>query len=59
MKIILPRSNRKDVEHDVPPEIIKQMEFVYAVRVEDALDAAFGPGAFHSGQRMPHVESRL
>ncbi|KIM26616.1 hypothetical protein M408DRAFT_330553 [Serendipita vermifera MAFF 305830] len=57
-KVILPRSNRKDVEHDVPAEIIKQMEFVYATRVEDALDAAFGPGAFHSGQRM-QVESRL
>ncbi|CAG7851245.1 Lon protease homolog 2, peroxisomal {ECO:0000255/HAMAP-Rule:MF_03121} {ECO:0000255/HAMAP-Rule:MF_03121} [Serendipita indica DSM 11827] len=59
-KVILPRSNRKDVEHDVPAEIMSKMEFVYVSRVEEALEAAFGPGVLNSGHRLAgQVESRL
>ncbi|PVF96387.1 ATP-dependent protease La [Serendipita vermifera] len=59
-KVILPRANRKDVEHDVPAEIHRKMEFVYVSRVEEALEAAFGPGIFPNGQKPSfQVESRL
>jgi ATP-dependent Lon protease len=69
-KVILPRANRKDVEHDVPKEIINVMRFVYVSRVEEALEAAFGPSIFqthhHNGDRVHgpmgrvmQVESRL
>lgn len=58
--MILPRSNRKDVEHDVPAEVMSKMEIVYVSRVEEALEAAFGPGVLNSGHRLVgHVESRL
>lgn len=66
-KVILPYANRKDVEHDVPMEIRREMEFVYARTVRDALDAAFGNGVLGWRSEVPggvpvrHVliESRL
>lgn len=66
-KVILPYANRKDVEHDVPMEIRREMEFVYARTVRDALDAAFGKGVLGWRSEVPggvpvrHVliESRL
>lgn len=66
-KVILPYANRKDVEHDVPVEIRREMEFVYARTVRDALDAAFGKGVLGWRSEVPggvpvrHVliESRL
>ncbi|KAG8854338.1 hypothetical protein FRB91_003660 [Serendipita sp. 411] len=58
-KVILPRSNKRDVEHDIPAEVMAKMEFVYVSRVEEALEAAFGPGVFHPGQKSIHMESRL
>ncbi|EKM75409.1 hypothetical protein AGABI1DRAFT_80018 [Agaricus bisporus var. burnettii JB137-S8] len=41
-KVILPYANRKDVEHDVPVEVKRQMEFAFVRTVEEALEAAFG-----------------
>ncbi|KAG8798699.1 hypothetical protein FRC16_006730 [Serendipita sp. 398] len=58
-KVILPRSNKRDVEHDIPAEVMAKMEFVYVSRVEEALEAAFGPGVFHPGQKSILMESRL
>ncbi|CAK5267788.1 unnamed protein product [Mycena citricolor] len=43
-KVILPWSNRKDVEHDVAPEIRRAMEFFFVRTVDEALTAAFGQG---------------
>ena len=40
-KVILSWANRKDVEHDVAPEVRNEMEFVF---VRTALEAAFGRG---------------
>jgi ATP-dependent Lon protease len=40
--VILPYANRKDVEHDVPIEVKRQMEFAFVRTVEEALEAAFG-----------------
>ena len=42
--MILPYANRKDVEHDVPAEVRDALEFVFVRTVEEALEAAFGPG---------------
>ena len=43
-KVILPWANRKDVEHDVPLEVRSAMQFAFVRTVEEALEAAFGPG---------------
>jgi len=56
-KIILPRTNRKDVEYDVPPEIHRDIQFVYVGRAEEALEAAFGRRVFDPSRAA--VESRL
>ncbi|KAA1475792.1 ATP-dependent protease La [Dentipellis sp. KUC8613] len=59
-KLVLPWANRKDVEHDVPPEVRRGMQFVFVRTVQEALEAAFGKGAL--GWRMgavEMVESRL
>jgi ATP-dependent Lon protease len=42
--VILPWSNRKDVEYDVPLEVQQSMKFVYVRTVEEVIDAAFGEG---------------
>ena len=41
-KVILPWANRKDVEHDVAPEVRNEMEFVFVRTVREVLEAAFG-----------------
>ncbi|KAJ7623497.1 ATP-dependent protease La [Roridomyces roridus] len=60
-KVILPWANRKDVEHDVAPEIRNVMEFVFVRTVNEALDAAFGKNTL--GWRKENgpllLESRL
>jgi ATP-dependent Lon protease len=39
MKVILPEDNRRDVE-EVPPEVKKQMEFVFSHHMDQVLDVA-------------------
>ncbi|KAI0830162.1 ATP-dependent protease La [Trametes gibbosa] len=58
-KVILPWANRKDVEHDVPPEVRAQMQFVFARTMEDVLEGAFGKGVLSWRQSMVVMESRL
>jgi ATP-dependent Lon protease len=41
-RVVLPRENEKDL-HDVPHEVRAELEFVFADRIEDALEAAI-PG---------------
>ncbi len=43
-KVILPFANRKDVEHDVPVEVKRDMEFCFVRTMSEALEAAFGKG---------------
>ncbi|KAI0776816.1 ATP-dependent protease La [Trametes elegans] len=58
-KVILPWANRKDVEHDVPPEVRAEMEFVFARTMEDVLEAAFGKNVLSWRRSMVVMESRL
>lgn len=60
-KVIVPWANRKDVEHDVAPEIRNEMEFVFVRTVEEALEAAFGKTAlmWRRGEGSVLLESRL
>ncbi|KAF9006341.1 ATP-dependent protease La [Hymenopellis radicata] len=58
-KVILPWANRKDVEHDVAPEIRNEMEFVFVRTIREALDAAFGPATLAWRRGAVMVESRL
>lgn len=58
-KVILPWSNRKDVEHDVPVEVRSAMEFAFVRTVEEALEAAFGNGALGWRPKDVIMESRL
>ncbi|KAI0351613.1 ATP-dependent protease La [Trametes cingulata] len=58
-KVILPWANRKDVEHDVPPEIRAEMQFVFARTMEEVLEAAFGKGVLNWRRNMVVIESRL
>ncbi|KAI0370857.1 ATP-dependent protease La [Pilatotrama ljubarskyi] len=58
-KVILPWANRKDVEHDVPPEIRSEMQFVFARTMEEVLDAAFGKGVLNWRRNLVVMESRL
>ena len=41
-KVLLPYSNRKDVEHDVPKEIKTEIKFAFVRNVGEALEEAFG-----------------
>ena len=43
--MILPRDNEKDLR-DIPNEVRREMEFVFAERVEEVLEAAV-PGSLH------------
>ncbi|KAF9528747.1 ATP-dependent protease La [Crepidotus variabilis] len=60
-KLIIPWANRKDVEHDVAPEIRREMEFVFVKTVQEALEAAFGKSVltWRSPARAMLLESRL
>jgi len=41
--VILPEENRKDILEDIPPDIQKEMEFVYADSVDQVLERALEP----------------
>ena len=61
-KVILPYANRREVEHEVPLEVRKEMVFVFVRNVKEALDAAFGKGVLawrERGREVVVVESRL
>jgi len=60
-KVIIPWANRKDVEHDVAPEIQHVMEFVFVRTVNEALEAAFGKNTlgWRDGLGPLLLESRL
>ena len=58
-KVILPWANRKDVEHDVAPEIRGEMQFVFVRTVKEALEAAFGKDGLHWRRNDVLLESRL
>ncbi|KAF9074465.1 Lon protease C-terminal proteolytic domain-containing protein [Rhodocollybia butyracea] len=58
-KVILPYANRKDVEHDVAPEIRNVMEFVFVRNLQEALEAAFGNGVIGWRRELNMLESRL
>lgn len=58
-KVILPWANRKDVEHDVPPEVRAEMQFVFARTMDEVLEAAFGKGVLSWRHAMVVMESRL
>jgi len=57
--VILPWANRKDVEHDVPPEVRAQMQFVFVRTLEEVLEAAFGKGVIGWRRNIMLHESRL
>jgi ATP-dependent Lon protease len=59
--VIVPWANRKDVEHDVAPEIRNEMEFVFVRTVQEALEAAFGKSVviWRRGEGAVLLESRL
>ncbi|KAJ3752570.1 ATP-dependent protease La [Lentinula raphanica] len=58
-KVILPYANRKDVEHDVAPEIRNAIEFVFVRDVQEALEAAFGKGVIGWRSQLGMLESRM
>ncbi|KAH7927222.1 ATP-dependent protease La [Leucogyrophana mollusca] len=58
-KVILPWANRKDVEHDVAPEVRREMQFVFVRTVNEALEAAFGKGTLGWRRETVLLESRL
>ena len=57
--VILPWANRKDVEHDVAPEVRASMRFVFVRTVEEALKAAFGHDLLQWKRGQVLLESRL
>ncbi|KAF8440056.1 Lon protease C-terminal proteolytic domain-containing protein [Boletus edulis BED1] len=58
-KVILPWANRKDVEHDVSPEIRREMQFCFVRTIDEVLDAAFGRGTLGWKREAVLLESRL
>lgn len=58
-KIILPWANRKDVEHDVSPEIRREMQFYFVRTIDEALEAAFGKGTLGWRREAVMLESRM
>lgn len=58
-KMILPWANRKDVEHDVPKVVQKDLQFVFVKTLTEALEAAFGSGRLAWRRDANLVESRL
>ncbi|KIJ60939.1 hypothetical protein HYDPIDRAFT_177239 [Hydnomerulius pinastri MD-312] len=58
-KVILPWANRKDVEHDVAPEIRREMQFFFVRTIDEALEAAFGQGTLGWRREAVLLESRL
>ena len=58
-KVILSWANRKDVEHDVAPEVRNEMQFLFVRTVREALDAGFGRGTHGWRGESMLLESRL
>jgi ATP-dependent Lon protease len=59
-KLIVPWANRKDVEHDIAPEIRNAVQFVFVRTVEEVLEAAFGKGQLRwRNDPLVTLESRL
>lgn len=58
-KVILPWANKKDVEHDVSPEIRREMQFCFVRTIDEALEAAFGQGTLGWRRQAVLLESRL
>jgi ATP-dependent Lon protease len=58
--VLLPWGNKKDVEHDLTPEIQQQIHIVFVQTIDDVLAAAFGKG-WPSHRLQPGVlfDSRL
>jgi ATP-dependent Lon protease len=58
-RVILPRANRKDVEHDVAKEVRTHTQFVFVRTVREVVDGAFGPGSlpWHAPDAHPLVAS--
>ncbi|KDQ11191.1 hypothetical protein BOTBODRAFT_57522 [Botryobasidium botryosum FD-172 SS1] len=61
-RVILPRRNYKDVQHDLSShDVMRDIEFIFVNTVHEALDAAFGEGVLgwrRTAYTTP-VESRL
>ncbi|WWC95654.1 ATP-dependent protease La [Kwoniella sp. B9012] len=63
-KIILPRTNRPDVEADIPDLVKKEIHFVYVDKIEQAIEEVWGkdiwvgPGAGERDMRVK-VDARL
>jgi len=51
-KVLLPYSNRKDVEHDVPKEIKTEIKFAFVRNVGEALEEAFGKEVVEGWKKM-------
>ena len=48
-KVLLPYSNRKDVEHDVPKETKTEIKFAFVKNVGEALEEVFGKEVVEMG----------
>jgi len=55
--VLLPAENRKDLE-DIPPDVRKQMRFVFADRIEKVLKVALGETGEPTGESDGHVTTR-
>ena len=51
-RVILPERNRKDIV-DIPPEVQRELQFVFARRVEEVLEAALEPAPALAEQPLP------
>jgi ATP-dependent Lon protease len=58
-QVVLPAENRKDQE-DIPPEVLRSLEFAFVDRVEDALSIALeqAPGSRPAGRKRAASASR-
>jgi ATP-dependent Lon protease len=52
--VIMPKANQKDLR-ELPEDVRKEMEFIYAERIEDVLRTAV-PGI---GERMAHAKTHM
>ncbi|WVR07914.1 ATP-dependent protease La [Kwoniella sp. DSM 27419] len=65
-RVILPRSNRGDVQADIPQQVRDDIRFVYVDRIEEAIEGVWGKGIWASGAsgaasdgRSARVNARL
>jgi ATP-dependent Lon protease len=57
-RVIVPWANRREVEHDVPADVRREVNIVFVRSVEEALEAAFG-GRVRWRTQHVMLESRL